>query len=126
LIKVQNQNIWEENQRFQILSRLQKNLEDTEEQILHLESRLNDLRALKQAIIKKIHNIEKENFDDVERRLMCFLLEGPMHLNEEQLTISELAEILDKNEKTIKNALSRITDKLEAGSSIYELFRNIN
>jgi ArsR family transcriptional regulator len=57
---------------------------------------------------------------------MCFLLEGPMHLNEEQLTISELAEILDKNEKTIKNALSRITDKLEAGSSIYELFRNIN
>jgi predicted transcriptional regulator len=37
----------------QILSKLQKNLEDTEGQILHLESRLNDLRALKQGIIKK-------------------------------------------------------------------------
>ncbi|MGA7369300.1 MAG: hypothetical protein WBX01_09230 [Nitrososphaeraceae archaeon] len=80
----------------QILSKLQNNLEDTEEQILLLESRLNDLRALKQAIIKKIHDIEKENFDDIERRLMCLLLEGPMHLNEEKLTISDLAEILYK------------------------------
>ena len=103
---------------------MQKNLEDTEVQILHLESRLNDLRALKQAIIKKIHDIEKENFDDIERRIMCLLLEGPMRQNEEHLTVSEVAEILDKNERTIKNAMSRITDKLENGSSIYELFRN--
>jgi ArsR family transcriptional regulator len=107
-------------------SKLQKNLEDTEGQILHLESRLNDLRALKQAIIKKMHDIEKENFDDIERRLMCLLLEGPMHQNEEHLAVSELAEMLDKNERTIKNAMSRITDKLENGSSIYELFKNIS
>ena len=110
----------------QILSKLQKNLEDTEGQILHLESRLNDLRALKQAIIKKMHDIEKENFDDIERRLMRLLLEGPMHLNEEKLTISDLAEILDKNERTIRNALSRITDSLENGSGIHELFKNIS
>ena len=110
----------------QILSKLQRSLEDTEGQILHLESRLNDLRALKQAIIKRMHNIEKENFDDIERRLMCLLLEGSMHLNEEKLTISELAEMLDKNERAIKNAMSRITDKLENGSSIYELFKSIS
>jgi ArsR family transcriptional regulator len=54
----------------QILSKLQKNLGDTEEQILYLESRLNDLRALKQAMIKKIHDIEKEHFDDEERRVI--------------------------------------------------------
>src|ERR687892_2830884 len=110
----------------QILSKLQKNLEDTEEQILHLESRINDLRALKQAIIKKIHDIEKENFDDLERRLICSIMEGPMCRKEKQLTISELAEILDKNEKTIRNALSRITDKLENGSGIYEFFKNLS
>ncbi len=110
----------------QILLKLQQNLEDTEGQILYLESRLNDLRALKQAIIKKMHDIEKENFDDIERRIMCLLLEGPMHQNEEHLTVSVLAEILDKNERTIKNAMSRITDKLENGSSIYELFKNIS
>jgi ArsR family transcriptional regulator len=109
----------------QILLKLQQNLEDTEGQILHLESRLNDLRALKQAIIKKIHDIEKENFDDLERRLICSIMEGPMCRKEEQLTISELAEILDKNEKTIRNALSRIMDKLEIGSDIYELFKNL-
>jgi predicted transcriptional regulator len=110
----------------QILSKLQRNLEDTEVQILHLESRLNDLRALKQAIIKKIHDVEKENFDDIERRLICSIMEGPMCRKEEQLTISELAEILDKNEKTVKSALSRITDKLEMGSDIYELFNNLS
>lgn len=109
----------------QILLKLQQNLEDAEGQILHLESRLNDLRALKQAIIKKIHDIEKENFDDIERRLICSIIEGPMCRNEEQLTISELAELLDKNEKTIRNALSRITDKLEIGSNLYELFKNL-
>jgi ArsR family transcriptional regulator len=102
----------------QILLKLQQNLEDTEGQILHLESRLNDLRALK-------HDIEKENFDDIERRLICSIMEGPMCRKEEQLTVSELAEILDKNEKTIRNALSRITDKLEIGSNIYELFKNL-
>ena len=111
----------------QILSKLQKNLEDTEEQILHLESRINDLRALKQAIIKKMHDIEKENFDDVERRVMCLLLEGLIHQNEEeQSTVSELAEMLDKNEKTIKAAISGITAKLETGSNIYELFKNLS
>ena len=110
----------------QILLKLQKNLEDTEEQILHLESRLNDLRALKQAIIKKIHGIEKENFDDIERRLICSVMEWPICRNEEQLTISELAEILDKNEKIVKNALSRITDKLEIGSDIYDLFKSLD
>ena len=109
----------------QILSKLQQNLEDTEGQILHLESRLNDLRALKQSILKKIHDIEKENFDDIERKLICSIMEGPMCRKEEQLTISELAEILDKNEKTIRNALSRITGKLEIGSNIYEVFKNL-
>jgi ArsR family transcriptional regulator len=109
----------------QILLKLQQNLEDTEGQILHLESRLNDLRALKQSILKKIHDIEKENFDDIERKLICSIMEGPMCRKEEQLTISELAEILDKNEKTIRNALSRITGKLEIGSNIYEVFKNL-
>ena len=45
---------------------LQQNLDGVEEQIQHLESRLNDYRALKQSIIKKIHETEKVNFDDIE------------------------------------------------------------
>ena len=110
----------------QILSKLQNNLEDTEEQIVHLESRLNDLRALKQAIIKKMHDIEKENFDDdLERRLVCLLLEGPKDQNDKQSTISELAEVLDRNEKAIRNALSRITERLEIGTDAYVLFKNL-
>ena len=31
-------------------------------------------RALKQNIIKKIHETEKVNFDDIERRLMCLII----------------------------------------------------
>jgi ArsR family transcriptional regulator len=110
----------------QTLSKLQQNLEDTEAQILHLESRLSDLRSLKQRIIQKIHDIEKENFDDIERRLMCSIMEGSMHQKEEQRTISELAETLDMNERTIRSAISRITDKLEMGTSIQEFFKNLS
>jgi ArsR family transcriptional regulator len=109
----------------QVLSKLQQNLVDTDEQIIYLESRLNDLRALKQAVIKKIHDLEKENFDDVQRRLMCLIMEEPIYKKGEQLTIQELAEMLDKNEKAIRNALSGIIHKLESGSDIHELFENL-
>ena len=76
----------------------------------------------KQAIIKKIHDIEKENFDDVERRLICCIMEGPMCRKEEQLTISELAEILDKNEKAIRNASPIVEVKARrVGGSTYQV-----
>ncbi len=108
----------------QLLLMLQQNLDGVEEQILHLETRLNDLRALKQNIIKKIHETEKVNFDDIERRLMCLIMER-YALQKEQLSISELAEILDLKENTIKNALARITDKLGMRSNTHELFKNL-
>lgn len=109
----------------QFLLMLQQNLHSVEEQILHLETRLNDRRALKQSIIKKIHETEKVNFDDIERRFMCLIMERYTLQKEEQLAISELAEILDLKEKTIKNALARITDKLGTNSNMGELFKNL-
>lgn len=109
----------------QFLLMLQQNLDGVEEQILHLETRLNDLRSLKQGIIKKIHETEKLNFDDDERRVMCFIIEKYIPQKEEKITVSELAEILDLKERTVKNALARITDKLELKSNVHELFKNV-
>src|ERR671918_536548 len=37
-----------------------------------------------------------------------------------------LNKMMDKNEKTIKAAISGITAKLEIGSNIYELFKNLS
>jgi ArsR family transcriptional regulator len=104
---------------------LQQNLYGVEEQILHLETRLNDLRALKQSIIKKIHETEKVNFDEVERRLICLIMEETIPQKENKITVSELAEILDLKERTIKNVLARITDKLGTKSNVRELFKNV-
>lgn len=109
--------------RFLLL--LQQNLDGVEEQILHLETRLNDLRALKQSIIKKIHETEKVNFNDDERQLMYFIIEETNPQKEAKITISEIAEILDLKERTVKNALVRITDKLGMKSNIHELFKNV-
>jgi DNA-binding transcriptional ArsR family regulator len=64
--------------------------------------------------------------DEIERRLICSIMEGPMHQKEELRTISELAEILDLNERTIRSAISRVTDKLEMGTSIQEFFKNLS
>jgi predicted transcriptional regulator len=110
----------------QFLLLLQQNLDGVEEQILHLETRLNDLRALKQSIIKRIHETEKVNFDDIERRVICLIMEETTPQKEEKLTISELAEILDLKERTVKNILARITDKLGMKSNINELFKNLD
>ncbi len=110
----------------QFLLLLQQNLDGVEEQILHLETRLNDLRALKQSIIKKIHETEKVNFNDIERRVICLIMEENIPQKEEKSTILELAEILDLKERTVKNILARITNKLGMKTNIKELFKNLD
>jgi DNA-binding CsgD family transcriptional regulator len=46
-----------------------------------------------------------------------------MHQKEELRSSSELAETLDMNERTIRSAISKISDKLEMRTSIQELFK---
>ena len=40
----------------------------------HLESSMNDLRAIKQLILHRIHEIGKDNFDLLERRILYSII----------------------------------------------------
>lgn len=48
------------NDEGKALLHLQSNLTDIEEEISNLESRVNDLRALKQLIIRELHEIGRD------------------------------------------------------------------
>ena len=54
----------------QQLSSLQQSLADIEEEMSTLESRLNDLHALKHLILSKVHKIGIGRFEEDERKVL--------------------------------------------------------
>ncbi|HXG07506.1 MAG TPA: ArsR family transcriptional regulator, partial [Nitrososphaera sp.] len=79
------------------LSLLQKNLADIEEEISTLESRLTDLFALKQAVLRKLHEIGMDNFDAEERRILYKIVEQPPR------SIAKLSDIISAKESSVKD-----------------------
>src|ERR671922_2754389 len=60
----------------QTLKQLQANLSNIEKEISTLDSRLNDLRALKQLIVRRLHRIAKDNFEEeFERKIVHTIIE---------------------------------------------------
>lgn len=107
------------------LIHLQSNLTDTEDEIFNLESRVNDLRALKQLIIREVHEIGRETLDGhLERQVLYNIVEDRGRRKEgksrekrhNRKSIHQLSKILDENESRIKDALAKISSKLEKGS----------
>jgi ArsR family transcriptional regulator len=108
------------------LTHLQSNLTDIEDEISNLESRLNDLRALKQLTLEQLHQIGRESFEGhLERELLYNIVEDrgrrKKERNEEKefnrKRISRLAETLNENESHIKDAMVRIANKLEKNTA---------
>ena len=57
----------------------------------HLESSMNDLRAIKQLILHRIHEIGKDNFDLLERILYSIIIRA----EEKSKSIYDLADMLN-------------------------------
>jgi ArsR family transcriptional regulator len=77
----------------QALTSLQGSLTDLDNEISNLESRLNDFRAVKQLILHRIHEIGKDNFDLLERRILYSIIirEGEKYPK----SIYDLADMLN-------------------------------
>jgi predicted nucleic acid-binding Zn-ribbon protein len=108
------------------LIHLQSNLKHTEDEIFNLESRVSDLRALKQLIIKELHEIGRENLEGhLERQVLYKIIEDRGEIikgksREKGFTrksIYELSKTLDQNESRIKDAVAKINSKLEKKSA---------
>ena len=99
----------------QALFSLQRSLTDLDNEIINLETRLNDLRALKQLILHRIHQIGKDNFDILERRILYSII---IRAGEKSpKSIYDLAELLNEKESRIKKALASISSKIDNESA---------
>ncbi|HEU4822395.1 MAG TPA: ArsR family transcriptional regulator [Nitrososphaeraceae archaeon] len=89
------------------LKRLQANLSHIEKEISTLDSRLNDLRALKQLIVHRLRRIAKDNFEkEFERRILYTIIE------EAPQSIYEIANKLNEKPSHVRNTLHSINKKL--------------
>ena len=89
------------------LKRLQANLANIDREITNLDSRLNDLRALKQLIVHRLHKIAKDNFEEeFERKILHTIMD------EAPKSISELANKLNEKPPYISKTLNRMNNKL--------------
>lgn len=104
------------------LAQLQKNLDYVDEEIGRLESRLSDLRALKQMILRRLHEIGVHKFEDNERKVLyAIVIESPQ-------SVAELSEILNEEETELREIIRTIREKLdleqEHDSDLQRIFEN--
>src|ERR671915_853752 len=89
------------------LKRLQANMANIDKEITNLDSRLNDLRALKQLIVYRLHKIAKDNFEEeFERKILHTIVDDAPK------SISELANTLNEKPSYISKTLTRMNNKL--------------
>ena len=103
------------------LNQLQSNLTKIEMEISNLDSRLNDLRALKQLIVSRLHKIAKDNFEEEFERKILHTIVG-----ESPKSIAELANRLNEKQSNVTKTLHRMNKKLyKSGNGQKTLFSGI-
>jgi ArsR family transcriptional regulator len=93
------------------LASLRAGLSDIETEMSTLESRLNDLRALKQLILNKLHKIGMEGFEEDERRILYMIVK------ESPSSIAELSDMMDEKESDLKTIINEMRKKMNDGSA---------
>jgi ArsR family transcriptional regulator len=93
------------------LSSLQENLAGIEQEISNLESRLNDLRALRQLILHKLHRIGMDSFEDNERKVLYkIVVDSPT-------SVAELSDLIDEKESSLRAIITSMRSKLDKDSA---------
>jgi ArsR family transcriptional regulator len=93
------------------LASLQSSLSDIETEMSALESRLNDLRALKQLILNKLHKIGMEGFEEDERKILYMIVK------ESPSSIAELSDLIDEKESDLRTIISGMRKKMNDDSA---------
>jgi ArsR family transcriptional regulator len=93
------------------LSSLQESLAGIEEEMSTLESHLNDLRALKQIILSKVHKIGMHSFEEDERKVLYKIVK------ESPRSIAELSDMIGEKESSLKTIISGMRNKMNRESA---------
>lgn len=95
---------------------LQDSLEEIDADIAELELQLNNLRAQRQIILRRLHEIGVDKFEDDERKILY------MMVRESPETVAELSELLDKRESAVRDMIARMKSRMQSQSMSIDLF----
>ena len=98
------------------VSLLQDSLKEVEIDMANLELQLSDLRALRQNILRRLHKIGSDKFEEDERKILY------MVVRESPETVSELSELLNEKESVLKAVITRMKIKMHDQSDSIDLF----
>ena len=93
------------------LPHLQEVLAAAEEEMSALEDRLNDLRALRQLILQRLHEMGNDTFDDFERKVLYRIVE------ESPRSLAELSNMLNERRRDLKRTITSMRNKLDNDSA---------
>ena len=93
------------------ISHLQENLLTIEHDMINLEKRLNDLRAIKQIILHKLHEVGKDNFEQEERKVLYTIVE------QSPKSVTELSDMVDVRESNLRSIITSMTNKMDKKSA---------
>jgi ArsR family transcriptional regulator len=93
------------------LSSLQGRLAAIEEEMSTLESRLNELHALRQLILSKVHKIGMHGFEEDERKVLYKIVK------ESPRSVEELSNMIGQKEASLKTIISGMRNKMDRDSA---------
>ena len=101
------------------LTQLRDNLAGVEQEIARLESRLSDLRALRQMTLRRLHEIGIDNFEIDERNVLYIIV------RESPKSVADLSIILDEKESHLRVMIKSMRNKLEQDNEMLGIFDDL-
>jgi predicted transcriptional regulator len=91
------------------LEKLRSYLIEIDDIIENLQNDINNLKAMRQALLQKLHKIGQDNFVHLERKIIYKMM------RENPSTISELSQMIDENKSDVRHALDDLHSKIDNG-----------
>lgn len=91
------------------LGTLRDHLEQIDDEIEDLQKEMYNLKAIRQTLLDKVHEIGKSNFVQLERKILYKMM------RETPDSVSELSQMINENKSEVRNALKDLQNKLNRG-----------
>jgi ArsR family transcriptional regulator len=101
------------------LAWLQQSMADIDQEISLFESRLADLRALRQQVLRRLHEIGADNFEVEERKVLYAIVK------ESPKSLSELSDMLNEKESDLKAIIASMKSRMK-DAGIHRLLQDLD
>lgn len=91
------------------LGALRNRLEEIDHEIENLQMEINNLRAMRQALLQKIHEIGRTNFAHVERKILYKMM------REKPTSVTQLSQMINEDKSEVRSGLKGLQSKLDKG-----------